>query len=483
MGGMKVEVHAFLSEELFRISEEQMWKQAMDAASFEGVTGAYLMPDCSPGHTVPLGCVLVTDDTLIQACSGYDIACGVIYLKANLTAGSVKSKYQRERWIKAVEDRISTGRSHERPKYAKTFKKADTEEILRHGAKAIGVGTDECERQFIPIDPGVNFKENQRAYSKAAGHLGSVGGGNHFIEMQVDKDSGEVFVMVHCGSRGYGWNTAEYFFEHGARHRGIAHGRREGSWLRLSEELGRKYWNFHNSAANFAMVNRYVIVEGIRDATQDIFGATVETYYEISHNLIQQETLVLPDGTTKKGLVHRKGATRAFPAGHPELVGTRWETTGHPVLIPGSMFDGAAILFPQAGAYVSGCSINHGSGRTMARGDAKRKLDHKQLFIDEEMSKVQRSFGGVPIEGVVTNHNHIPLDECRLVYKDLDDVLAVLEEENIAKVAHRLYPVCNIKGSDALETRPSHEQRPSRSSQQAPEPGFTSRSRKRGSHS
>jgi tRNA-splicing ligase RtcB (3'-phosphate/5'-hydroxy nucleic acid ligase) len=449
VGTMKVEVHAFLSENLFCDSDEQTWKQAMVAASFEGVTGAYLMPDTSPGHTVPLGCVLVTDDVLIQACSGFDIACGVIYLRAHLTAASVKSKYQRERWIKAVEDRIATGRGHQRPKNAKTFNKSTTEEILRHGAKAIGVGVDDCERQYIPIDPGINLKkDNERAYAKALGQLGSVGGGNHFIEMQVDRDSGEVFVMVHCGSRGYGRDTAEHFFSVGAAHRGIHSGRRESSWLRLSEEIGRKYWNFHNSAANFATVNRYVIVDGIREATQDIFGADVETYYEISHNLIQEETLVLPDGTTKKGLVHRKGATRAFPAGHPDLAGTRWEKTGHPCLIPGSMFDGAAILFPSAGAYMAGCSVNHGSGRTMARGQAKRKLEHKQLFIDEEMSKVQRTFAGIPIEGVVTNHNHIPIDECRYVYKDLDAVLAVLEDENIARVTHRLYPVANLKGTD-----------------------------------
>ena len=449
MGKMKVEVHAFLSDDLYSISEEQTWKQAMESAAFEGVTGMYLMPDSSPGHTVPLGSVLVTDDVLIQACSGYDIACGVIYLKAQLTAGSIKSKYQRERWIKAVEDRISTGHGHHKPKFAKTFKKAATDEILRFGAKAIGVAEGDCERQYIPIDAGIDFKKgNPRAYAKALGQLGSVGGGNHFIEMQVDGDSGEVFIMVHCGSRGYGRDTAEHFFEEGAKARGIHYGRRETSWVRLSEEIGRSYWNFHNAAANFAIVNRYVIVDGIREATQDIFGADVEPYYEISHNLIQEETLVLPDGTTKKGLVHRKGATRAFPAGHPDLVGTRWAETGHPCLIPGSMYDGAAILFPQAGAYAAGCSVNHGSGRIMARGEAKRKLEHKQLFIDEEMSKVQRTLGGVAVEGVVSNHRHIPLDECKHVYKELDDVLAVLEAENIAKVAHRLYPVANIKGAD-----------------------------------
>jgi tRNA-splicing ligase RtcB (3'-phosphate/5'-hydroxy nucleic acid ligase) len=448
MGEMKVEVHAFLSDELFSESEEQTWKQATVAAAFEGVTGAYLMPDSSPGHTVPLGCVLVTEDTLIQACSGYDIACGVLYLKANLNAGAVKSKYQRERWIKAVENRISTGHGHDKPKYARKFERAAVEDVLRYGAKAIGVAADDCERQFIPIEPGVDLKDNRRAYSNALGQVGSVGGGNHFIEMQVDRDSGEVFVMIHCGSRGYGRDTAEHFFMAGARERKIPHGRRETSWVRMSEPIGRQYWNFHNSAANFAIVNRHVIVNGIREATQDIFGADVETYYEISHNLVQEETLFLPDGTTKKGFVHRKGATRAFPAGHPDLVGSRWETTGHPCLIPGSMYDGAAILFPQEGASKSCFSVNHGSGRILARGEAKRKLEHKQLYIDEEMSKVQRTFGGVPIEGVVINHKHVPLDECSHVYKDLDAVLAVLEGENIAKVAHRLYPVANIKGSD-----------------------------------
>lgn len=449
MGKMKVEVHAFLSDDLFSISEEQTWKQAMEAASFEGVTGMYLMPDSSPGHTIPLGGVLVTEDTLIQACSGYDIACGVIYLRANLSAGSIKSKYQRERWIKAVEDRISTGHGYQKPKKSRSFKKTSIDEILRFGAKAIGVSEGDCERQYIPIDVDVDFKKgNPRAYAKALGQLGSVGGGNHFIELQVDRDTGEVFIMIHCGSRGYGRETAEFFFEEGAKHRGIHYGRRETSWVRLSEEIGRRYWNFHNAAANFATVNRYVIVDGIREATREIFNAEVEPYYEISHNLVQEETLVLPDGSTKKGLVHRKGATRAFPAGHPDLVGTRWETIGHPVLIPGSMYDGAAILFPGPGAYKSACSVNHGSGRTMARGDAKRRLEDKQLFIDEEMATVQRTLGGVAVEGVVSNHRHIPLDECRLVYKDLDAVLDVLEQEGIARVAHRLFPVANIKGAD-----------------------------------
>jgi tRNA-splicing ligase RtcB len=347
-----------------------------------------------------------------------------------------------------VERRIATGKGHHRPERMKTFSRAKGEEVLRFGAKALGVPADACERQYIPVPEDVDLTKIGRAHAVMLSQLGSVGGGNHFVEMQCDRDSGEVYVMVHCGSRGYGWQTANHFFFAGAELRGLPRNRREDSWLYADEPLGQEYWAHHNSAANYAIANRHVIVDGVREATQEVFGADLEVFYEISHNLVQEETLVLPDGTTRRGFVHRKGATRAFPAGHPDLVGTRWETTGHPCLIPGSMYEGAAILYPLAGAHRSACSVNHGSGRLLARGEAKRKLEHKQLRIDAEMASVQRAFGGVRVEGVVTNHTHVPLDECAHVYKDLDEVLAVLEAEGIARVAHRLYPVANIKGAD-----------------------------------
>jgi tRNA-splicing ligase RtcB (3'-phosphate/5'-hydroxy nucleic acid ligase) len=350
--------------------------------------------------------------------------------------------------VTEVEKRIATGKGHQRPALMPKFSSGKGDEFLRFGAKALGVSADLCERQYIPVAEGTDFSKIEKAYKSVIPQLGSVGGGNHFVEMQCDRDSGEVYIMVHCGSRGYGWQVANHFFYEGAKLRGLPANRRDDSWLYADEPLGKEYWAYHNSAANFAVANRHIIVAGVREATQEVFGADVNVYYEISHNLVQEETLVLPDGTTKKGFVHRKGATRAFPAGHPDLVGTPWETTGHPCLIPGSMFEGAAILFPQAGAHKTACSVNHGSGRIMARGQAKRKLEHKQLRIDDEMATVKRVFDGVPIEGILSNHRHIPLDECAHVYKDLDPVLQVLEDEGIAKVAHRLFPLANIKGAD-----------------------------------
>ena len=449
VGTMRVEAHAFLSEALYEQSEENLWQQIMNAASYEGVIGAYLMPDAHSGYGVPVGSVVVTDDTIIQAGSGYDISCGVLYMKVKgLTAEHVADWGRRQKWIDEVEKRVATGVGSHRPKHAPKLSKAKIDDVLHYGAKAIGVGADVCERQYIPVPEGIDLEKIQRAYTKACPQIGSVGGGNHFIEMQVDHDTGEVWVMVHCGSRGYGWQTANHFFFEGAAARGIPKKRREDSWLRADEPLGREYWAYHNSAANYAVANRHLIVRGVERSLQEVFGAEADVYYEISHNLVQEETLVLPDGSSKKGFVHRKGATRAFPAGHPDLAGTAWEKTGHPCLIPGSMYHGAAILFPEEGAYRSGCSVNHGSGRVMARGRAKRELTEKHDAIDAEMRDVVRSFGGVDIRGIVGNTRRTPLDECGHVYKDLDAVLGVLESEGIARVAHRLYPVANLKGTD-----------------------------------
>src|SRR5690606_2475481 len=112
------------------------------------------------------------------------------------------------------------------------------------------------------------------------------------------------------------------------------------------------------------------------------------------------------------------------------------------------MFAGAAIVFPRQGARRSGFSVNHGSGRVLARGAAKRSLAAEQDVIDREMREVERVFGGVPIRGIVGNTERTPLDECARVYKSLDEVLSVLEAAGIARVAHRLFPIANLKGTD-----------------------------------
>lgn len=448
-GDMKVEGHIFFNPKFLAQTEDETYEQLKNTASHEGVIGAYLMPDAHSGYGCPIGSVFITDSTLIQSVNGYDISCGILHMKVpGLKAGMVKSLEKRRKFVDEAEKRVATGVGHNRPELMPKFNDKQAEEILRFGAKALGVDASLCERQYIPIPDDMNLNLVEKARNSVISQLGSVGAGNHFIELQCDPVDGQVWVMIHCGSRGYGYKTADHFFYAGAELRGLDKGKRESSWLHIDEPLGKEYWNYAASAANFAVANRHIIVRGIQEALEEVWGVQGEVYYEISHNLVQEETIVLPDGTTKRGFVHRKGATRAFPAGHPDLVGTVWENVGHPVLIPGSMYDGAAVLFPKKGAYKSGCSVNHGSGRVLGRKAAQKKFKQQQGDINDEMRLVKRHFNGVDIEGIVSNCRNIPLDECQHVYKNLDEVLQILVEEDIAAIEHRLYPIANLKGSD-----------------------------------
>ena len=439
-GSMNCDANVFFSDALYEASEREVWNQLVNAASYSGVKASYAMPDAHVGYGVPVGSVTVTENTLIQCAAGYDISCGMILMQVKgLNARGLRSKENRRQWMKEVESRVALGVGIHRPKSMPTFTEEDLEKILRFGPSAIGVKTDVCERSFLPVSDRFNSKLIERAYKSAIPQIGSLGGGNHFIELQCDAEDGTAWVMVHTGSRGYGYQTAEHFFYKGAEARGLPKNRRESSWVYVDEDVGREYWDYHNSAGNYASANRHMIARSVSEAIEKVYNAECVTLYEISHNLVQEETL--PDGT--KGFVHRKGATRAFPVNDLNLQGA-----GHPCLIPGSMYEGAAVLTPLPGSSKSGFSVNHGSGRVLGRKDAKRKLGHKQLRIDEQMEKVLRNFGEVGIEGVLVNTRHVPIDECNEVYKSLDHVLAVLENEGIAKIVRRLYPVACIKGND-----------------------------------
>lgn len=448
IGGMRTDVHAFFSEALYEASEEAVWEQVVNGASYDGVIQAYLMPDAHSGFGVPIGSVIVTDSTLIQAGSGFDISCGLLAMKVpGITVENIVDKSIRRKWIDEVEKRVATGLGIKKSLLTKSFSTSQIKDVLRFGSKALGGAKDLFERQYIEIPDDVDVSKLEAAFEKGCGQLGSLGSGNHFIELQVDTE-GNVWVMFHTGSRGYGYKTAEHFFYAGAEARGLPKNRREESWVYLNEDIGREYWAHHNSAANFAIANRYVIALGVQEALQEVFGVSGEIYYDISHNLVQEEYIQDINGGFKKGFVHRKGATRAFPIGHPGLNGSKWMLSGHPIIIPGSMSDGAAIAFPSNGAYKSGYSVNHGSGRILARGEARRQFEGLQDILNSEMDDIKRSFSGVTVEGILSNQQNIPADESKHVYKNLDVVLDVLQQEDIAHVKYRMYPVANIKGKD-----------------------------------
>lgn len=426
---MRCEAHLFLSDELLFGAdggggvEEDVFGQVVNACSFPGATRVVLTPDCHVGYGVPIGTAIETEGTLLPTAAGYDIGCGMVQLSTSLTWEDVADVQKRRLWIDEVVARIGVGVGQPgaggRAGSTKRF-----HEIIRHGAKALGRTADVAERAAVPVEDDTHDIP-EVAWSKRA-QLGSLGGGNHFCEMQVD-EQGKVWVMLHTGSRGFGWNIAKEFFVRGAELLGLGRRSEDQVWFDADSATGRAYWNLHNMAANFAIANRVLIGEAVCEALEHVFGGEAQVYYEISHNLIQREA---------GRFVARKGATRAFPRQHPALEGTAWEATGHPILIPGSMETGSAILFADEGAEASLFSVNHGAGRRLSRTKAKQVLQQKET--DLRLAKL----------GVVLNTRHTPLDESGPCYKDLDQVLGAVELAGLAHVERRLKPVACIKGND-----------------------------------
>ena len=189
------------------------------------------------------------------------------------------------------------------------------------------------------------------------------------------------------------------------------------------------------AGGNYAIANRLLIGRVVGAAFAETFGAAADLVYEISHNLVQEERH--PDLFDRPVWVHRKGATRALPAGHPMLSGTRWEKTGHPVLIPGSMGDASYVLRPQAGAAHSLYSVNHGAGRRKSRMAARREIS--QADADRQMKAL----------GVMVNAGgRVPVDESPNCYKSSDEVIKAVTEAGLAEVEVRLLPIASIKGND-----------------------------------
>lgn len=427
--GIEAPARIFLSEKLYAESEEGLYAQIQTIASFPGVLQVVITPDAHIGATVPVGCVIATDGTLLQEPVGYDIGCGILCFKSDVPLQKGLDEKLRRKFSEQVMARIGLGLG-QRGKVSVARKQF--EEIIRFGASAMGYERQNSERDFIPVDDG--WDAPHRAIDKGIGQLGSLGSGNHFCELQHD-DKGFLWVMLHTGSRGFGYQLAHYYMGL-ARHEAKKKGNK-GHFHETYFTPDSPHWSGYKNAvaagANFAIANRLVLWEQVGTAFRRVFGKEPELVYEISHNLAQEE--IIPSGD--KAWVHRKGATRAFPAGHPALAGTQWEATGHPILIPGSMGDHSYILRPRPGAAKSLFSVNHGCGRRMSRGDARQKLS--QSGVNKQMKN---------LNVLVNAGGDVPIDESPDVYKSAKDVIAAVVAADLAEVQTTLTPIASIKGVD-----------------------------------
>jgi tRNA-splicing ligase RtcB len=421
------EVRIFMTEALLAEAEEALGPQIENARRFPGVLDAVLTPDAHHGYGVPVGCVMATNGTLAMGPVGYDIGCGIAALRSTVARDEATPDRVKD-FSRRVMQRVGLGMGAKgQPVSRERF-----QEIVRGGAEALGARRGTAERDRIPVDESWDVPKDSRAW-RGQGQLGSLGGGNHFIELQ--HDGATLWVMFHTGSRGFGHGLATHFFERAMDELGLKRGQMDLGYFTPRSPHWRSYRNAVAAGGNFAIANRLMIGQAVGGAFAETFGAEPELVYEISHNLVQEETH--PDLFDEPVWVHRKGATRALPAGHPMLAGTRWETTGHPVIIPGSMGDFSYVLRPLPGAARALYSVNHGAGRRKSRMGARR--DITQADADRRMRDL----------GVMVNAGGpVPVDESPDCYKPAEEVIRAVTDAGLAKVEVRLNPIASIKGMD-----------------------------------
>ncbi len=457
----KVPVRLFLSETLLQEAEPTLYQQIVAATRFEGTRCVVITPDVHFGYGVPVGCVIATDrqaGAIALGPVGFDIGCGMVSARSSVPANAA-TRTRRLEFNREVMSRVSLGTGGQSLRFGE-LSENDFMRLVRGGARAYAEAyqtefdRQRTERESFPVDEDwVPPWGNKGSPERGISQLGSLGGGNHFIELQrgVGPDAdprtdphGTLFVQIHTGSRGFGHGLATNYFELARLERPELGNNIDLGFFLPDSPHYRGYLNAVAAGANFAIINRLVIYEQVREAFRKVFGAELELVYELSHNLVQ------PEQHPEFGelWVHRKGATRALPQGHPELSATAFADTGHPVLVPGSNRDESYILRPLAGAVASLYSVNHGSGRRMSRGEASRVLDQR---------KVNETYRQAGI--LINDDGPVPLDESSACYKRSSDVLASIVEARLAEIEVRLWPLSSLKGDDSAQAQRQRERR------------------------
>ena len=437
-----VEVRLFLTPQLLSDAEEILAGQIVNATTFPGVRLVVITPDCHHGYGVPVGCVLVTEaqnGAVAMGPVGYDIGCGMMAASSTVPADEAtadnKMAFNRE-----IMRRIAMGAGG-RSNALRDLTTMQFEHLIRGGAEyyidhyGAAVDRSKAERDRLPVDDSWQVPWGGPGRPERGVHqLGSLGGGNHFIELQRCEQTQTLFVQVHTGSRGFGHGLATNYFELARAEKPDKVTHLDLGYFTPGSRHYRGYLNAVSAGGNFAIINRLLVFEQVSAAFRAVFHADLSLLYEISHNLVQREH----HDELGDVWVHRKGATRAFPAGHPALQGSEWERTGHPVLIPGSNKDYSYVLRPAAGARRSAYSVNHGAGRRLSRSAAVRTLN--QRAIDDEYRAA----------GVLVNADgKVPIDEAAPCYKPSRDVIDAVVKADLATVQYELWPLASLKGTDS----------------------------------
>lgn len=457
--GMRTDVIVYANHHLIeQIRKDLSLEQAMNVANLPGIVGSSLaMPDIHQGYGFPIGGVAAVDwrnGVVSPGGVGFDINCGVRLVRTSAGVDEVRPRI-RDLVNQLFRD-IPCGTGGEGPV---KLDRGEIDDVLIEGAQWMvdhGYG-DQRDAEFAEArgalaeaDPG---KVSARAKERGRPQLGTIGSGNHFLEIQyveriedqqaaeaMGLEPGQVVVLIHCGSRGLGHQVCtDYLAQMGAAMKKyeITLPDRQLACVPIHSPEGQAYLGAMRASANFAWANRQAILHFLRGAFQRIFGPAVrlDLIYDVCHNIAKRERHQV-DGEERDVLVHRKGATRAFPKGHAELP-EAYRGIGQPVLIPGSMGTASWILAGCEGAmeHTFG-SVCHGAGRLMSRTAAKKGRDARDVQRKLELQ-------GIMVRSETRNGI---LEEIPEAYKDVDEVIEVVHSAGLARKVARLRPIGVIKG-------------------------------------
>ena len=463
-GGMRVDGIVVASDGMMRdIRKDKSLEQVANVAHLPGIVKAsFAMPDIHWGYGFPIGGVAAMDadeGVISPGGVGYDINCGVRLLRSGVGRHELEPDSLKE-IVERMYKNVPTGVGHGR----RDLKVGPTEmkKVLSGGAawavkKGLGMSADlEAIEEGGTLENAEPELVSERAYARGANQIGTLGSGNHFAEVQVVSEvyderaarafglwKGQIAVMIHSGSRGLGHQTCSdhlKIMQKAVEKYGISLPDRQLCCAPITSSEGKTYLGAMAAAANYAFANRQVMTHFVRQSFAEALGTAVEdlgmeVVYDVCHNIAKLETFSV-DGEKRRLCVHRKGATRAYPPGHPQ-VPRAYRDVGQPVLIPGDMGRYSYVLAGTQKAYdeTFGSSC-HGAGRRMSRKKAKDAARGRRLM--EEMR--QR---GVIVRA--TGRSTVA-EEMPEAYKDVADVVDVVDAAGICKKVAQLVPIGVIKG-------------------------------------
>jgi tRNA-splicing ligase RtcB len=443
------------------IEKDDSVDQVYNVAHLPGIVGRSMaMPDMHWGYGFPIGGVAAfdLDEGIVSPGGvGYDINCGVRLALTGLDRGAVKDRIKE--MINALFSRIPCGVGS---KGSICLNRQEFSSVLKKGAEwavAQGMG-DSADLERIEDWGRLKGAEpdavSDRAYERGKNQLGTLGAGNHFLEIgfveeildeavarQWGIELDQVTVMIHTGSRGFGYQVCDEFLARmvkSVHKEGLELPDRQLACTRINSSLGREYLAAMAAAANFAFANRQALMHMIRASLEEDLGISprdlkFRLLYDVCHNIAKIESHII-DGEKKRVCVHRKGATRAFPPNHPGLP-AQFRSTGQPVLIPGDMGRASYVLVGAPGAmeetFGSAC---HGAGRLLSRGQAVKRSKGRAVERElQDMNVYPRWKGRKTLR-----------EEMPEAYKDVNLVVDIVQEAGLARKVAKIRPMGVVKG-------------------------------------